>query len=125
MGYYFQLGRFMEEDRFVLPESRWLSPMSLEDPGNLVMATDVNDGNTVIPAGCSYSHGPDGYLFLPGEYLTPKEAGCEGCNNALNDGSARWVDASSLNRFGTTHRAVRYGYWWDTPAYGNDRSLAE
>jgi len=120
MGYYFQFGRFMEEDRFVLNGNRWLSPMSLEDASNLVMATDVNDFNTVTPAGCSYAHGRNGYLFLLGQYLSAKEAGCEGCNNALNDGSVRWSDVNTMNRFGTTHLAVRQGFWWDSPAYGND-----
>jgi len=112
IGYYYLAGRNTEGNRF----GRWRSPLSPGDPSDLVMVADVNESGTFNPPGSSFSHGPDGLLIL--SYRSnPEAAGVRGSHNAMNDGSARWVQVHEMAQFSANSSNSIHGFWYDSPSY--------
>lgn len=116
MGYYMMSGRDMK-NKFKYQGQTWVSPMRLADSGELVVATDINEYNTGSPPGSSYSHGPNGLISLANRFVTAEDAGCDGGNAVLNDGSAGWTSVQDMKRFAVHNGGQRTGYWRDVPAY--------
>ena len=118
IGYYTMSGRYVDGSRFKNGATKWVSPMSLEGPSDLVMATDVMEYGTLSPNSSSYSHGTDGLVFVSGK-KTPEEAGSQGGNHALADGSVQWFATNDTIQFAASVTNNVKGYWWDSQANDN------
>ncbi|MEM9347649.1 MAG: prepilin-type N-terminal cleavage/methylation domain-containing protein [Planctomycetota bacterium] len=129
-GYYIMLGRHTADGAsdYFYNGRGWISPLKIEDSPELVVAADINETNTLdsdttTPGdqpGSSFSHGKDGLISSDDTTIGPEEAGCEGSNTALNDGSVEFVAPDRMGEFAATNIGNRWGHWLDSPAYDPD-----
>ena len=117
LGYYTLSGRESSGTKFTYNGRKWITPLKIDDSPELAMLSDMNERNTGSPSGSSYSHSPEGLLWLVGQYVDPDEAGSDGGYSALNDGSVQWVPANEMGRFAAHNGGIRQGYWYDSPEY--------
>lgn len=119
--YYLMAGR---KEGFTKPAASglgWVPPRTLEDNGRLIMATDVNEAGTYVPAIASYSHGPKG-LVQGAQFDGPEDVGVAGSNVAYLDSSVQFEGVSELKQFSVISSGGRppiYGYWSDVEPYDN------
>ncbi|MBX2850622.1 MAG: prepilin-type N-terminal cleavage/methylation domain-containing protein [Phycisphaeraceae bacterium] len=117
-GYYTMMGR--DESSFgAVSGKRWVPPMDLEDPGDLIMGTDIVESGTGGPI-TSGSHGPKGPIQLDGALpLTDLvDAGLQGSVIARLDGSAVFESPADMVGFRPVSGSIT-GYWLDTESYNN------
>ena len=116
MGYYTMAGR---NDNFVAVGGKnWVSPLSLEDPSDLVMISDINERGTFNPPEATGSHGSKG-LVTGARFDTAEQIGVVGSNVGRVDGSVVFEGIDELTEFASTATGNVTGYWPDTESYNN------
>lgn len=123
IGYYLMAGRPADQYRHqdtTPPGTRiWRAPMSLDDAGNLVMTSDVNESGTINNAPrSSFPHSPRGLVSSP-NVVNPESLNVIGANIAYLDTSVRFEPLNNLTAFSASVGGSIRGYWPDVPAYGN------
>lgn len=122
IGYYTMFSKATADgvSEYILNGRGWTSPMTIEDSPELVFASDINENNTGSPVGSSFSHGKAGLVMSGDTAITPADAGCQGSNTAMNDGSVQWVTPDRFRQFHAISRVTsneRPGNWLDSDAY--------
>ena len=105
------------------PNNRWVPPMTGADASDLPMAACILEQYTHNPyPRASYPHGPRGYIERTAG-TTPYEAGTDGGNVTMNDGSTRFYRIEDSEGFAASMsggaNAQIVGYWPDMPSYNN------
>ncbi|MBX2850870.1 MAG: prepilin-type N-terminal cleavage/methylation domain-containing protein [Phycisphaeraceae bacterium] len=116
-GYFLQIGRQVNTN--AINGRTWLPARSIEDPSDLIAATDVLESGTAAPNVASFSHGPNGLVTSDDPSATPEQVGAAGCNVARVDGSAAFELTSELVPFASSS-TTQVGYWPDTESYENN-----
>jgi len=117
MGYYLMAGR--NSDPFPPINGRtWVSPRTLEDPGDLVMVSDVTERGTINPPNATGSHGSKG-LVTGEQDATPQELAVIGENVGRLDTSVVFESTADLQEFAAAQGGTVTGYWPDVDSYEN------
>ena len=117
-GYYLHLGR---QDNFALYDGRrWVSPQTIEDQNDLIVASDVMEAGTVSPNRATYSHGPRGLVTSDDPTATPTELNASGSNIARLDASVQFEATPELIPFYGSVSPIITGYWPEVDSYGNN-----
>ena len=117
-GYYLHLGR---QDNFALYAGRrWVSPRTIDDPNDLIVASDVMEAGTVSPNRATYSHGPRGLVVSDNPAASPADLNASGSNIARLDASVQFEVTSDLLPFYGSISPVITGYWPEVDSYRNN-----
>lgn len=122
-GYYLMMGR--NENVFgAVNGFRWVPPMNLEDPSDLIMGTDIVEKGTASNSESSGSHGAKGEIIITGSPAAGLDElvarGLQGSNIARLDGSSTFESPSNYTEFGpSVPGSVVTGFWVDTESYNN------
>lgn len=116
MGYYTMAGR--NNNFAAVGGKKWVSPMSLEAPSDLVMISDINEKGTSSPPNATGSHGSKGQV-VGARYDSPEQIGVIGSNVGKVDGSVVFEATNNLVEFAAVNNASVTGYWPDVTSYEN------
>ena len=92
---------------------RWVSPTSMDDPGDLPLTACVNEwGGPDLPK-VTYPHGPKGMIQEDAASNANKaeNSDSDGGNVTANDGSTEFVGTADAYRFNSHLNANTSGYW--------------
>lgn len=120
MGYYLMAGRY-SPGYAAVGGKKWIAPLSIEDPSDLVMVSDVTERGTVNPppGESSASHGAKG-LVKGAKTEMPDDFGVVGSNIGRVDGSVVFEATSELTEFAASGNGVVTGFWPDADSYENN-----
>jgi len=101
----------------------WISPMSMDDPGDLPLNSCLMESGTYFPPpdtriGSNFAHGPRGYIAVNG-FARPDQTDAEGTNVTANDGSTQFVRTENLLGFNTSGGTGTANGWWNYVASYN------
>ena len=102
------------------PSPRWSSPQRFTDDPMLTLACDLNayaepvggDGWVIAPHGRTGAARQNGIPFLWVKKLTkPKDAGAQGGNLLLLDGSVQWKNLAQMTNYWASQAGVYWNAW--------------
>jgi len=118
MGYYVMAGRY-HESFAAINGKKWISPRTIEDDSQLVIAADVTERGTFNPPESSSSHGARG-LVKGAKTDMPEDFGTVGANIVRVDGSVVFESITDLEEFAAAAGGAVTGFWPDAPPYNNN-----
>ncbi|XAL98702.1 prepilin-type N-terminal cleavage/methylation domain-containing protein [Phycisphaeraceae bacterium D3-23] len=117
MGYYMMAGR--DTDYYAtVGGKRWDSPLSLDEPADMVLVSDIAERGTFVPPNATASHGTKG-LVSGDRFATPEQMGVLGNNVGRVDGSVAFEQTGELTEFAASTGGIVTGYWIDAESYEN------